>query len=209
MTLQKVINIADEICPNTFSNDMKTMWVNECEGMMQTEVLLTDINKVRSYILSDLSDRSVSFPDDHTILFAEPCGYAPGGEIKVAMLPSPYTGNNWTVGRGAAPILDVSADGLTVTFADGTFAATGEVFKTGRFSYEGQNAELLVPFPHDKIYYEYLCASIELHMHEYSKYQNFMEEFNKRFGEFTRWYALNYAPANAKFNATRDPNANY
>ena len=39
-TLKGVIDYVDEIKPNAFSNAAKTQWINECEGLVQTEVLL-------------------------------------------------------------------------------------------------------------------------------------------------------------------------
>ena len=40
MQLGELLTIADEMKPNTFSETVKTRWVNEIEGMIQTEVLL-------------------------------------------------------------------------------------------------------------------------------------------------------------------------
>ena len=40
MTLSDVISSVDEIKPNAFSNEMKTKWINEVEGMVQTQVFL-------------------------------------------------------------------------------------------------------------------------------------------------------------------------
>ena len=39
-TLSGVITQVDDIKPNAFSNDTKTAWLNECEGLVQTEVFL-------------------------------------------------------------------------------------------------------------------------------------------------------------------------
>ena len=81
-TLKSVIDYVDEIKPNAFSNEAKTKWLNECEGLVQTEV-----------------------------------------------------------------------------------------------------------------YWAYLTAMIDFANGEYSKYQNTMQMFNSFFGEFMRWFALNYRPA--------------
>lgn len=35
-TLKSVIDYVDEIKPNAFSNEAKTKWLNECEGLVQT-----------------------------------------------------------------------------------------------------------------------------------------------------------------------------
>ena len=111
-TLKGVIDYVDEIKPNAFSNAAKTQWINECEGLVQTEVLL----------------------------------------------------------RASEEILAYSYD------AD-------------------QNKTLLTAPPHDKIYWAYLTAMIDFANGEYNKYQNTMQMFNSFFGEFMRWFALNYRPA--------------
>lgn len=49
MTLSKVISLADELCPNALSNDVKTAWINEVEGMVQTEVMLFASAEVITY----------------------------------------------------------------------------------------------------------------------------------------------------------------
>lgn len=48
-TLKSVIEYVDEIKPNAFSNEAKTQWVNECEGLVQTEVLLLADTELISY----------------------------------------------------------------------------------------------------------------------------------------------------------------
>lgn len=111
-TLKSVIEYVDEIKPNAFSNEAKTQWVNECEGLVQTEVLL----------LADTELISYSYDTD-------------------------------------------------------------------------KNKELLVKHPHVKIYWAYLTAMIDFANGEYNKYQNTMQMFNAFFGEYMRWFALWYHPA--------------
>lgn len=53
----------------------------------------------------------------------------------------------------------------------------------------------LVEFPHDSIYDLWLCAKIDFANGEYSKYQNSMEQFNAHYGNFVRWFAAAYEPA--------------
>ena len=58
--------------------------------------------------------------------------------------------------------------------------------------------ELLAPFPHDKVYWMYLCAMLDFANGEYSKYQNSMAMFNAAYGEYEKWHmrgtAVTYAP---------------
>mgnify|MGYP006978482747 CR=1 FL=1 len=111
-TLKSVIEYVDEIKPNAFSNEAKTQWLNECEGLVQTEVLL----------LADAELVSYSYDTD-------------------------------------------------------------------------KDKELLVKHPHVKIYWAYLTAMIDFANGEYNKYQNTMQMFNAFFGEYMRWFALWYHPA--------------
>lgn len=48
-TLKSVIDMVDGIKPNAFTDDTKTAWLNECEGLVQTEVMLLAVEEVISY----------------------------------------------------------------------------------------------------------------------------------------------------------------
>ena len=119
MNLKQIIDMVDDIKPNAFSAETKTGWINECEGLVQTEVFLLAPEEVIAY------------------------------------------------------------------------------------SYEAdKNKEMLVGGPHNKIYWTYLTALIDFANGEYNKYQNTMQLFNNYFGEYMRWYALHYRPAD---NVTPHP----
>ena len=49
MTIEQVIKAAKGIKPNSFSNDTVTMWINEVEGMVQTDIMLLSATDVISY----------------------------------------------------------------------------------------------------------------------------------------------------------------
>lgn len=112
MTLSDVLRKTDAMKPNAFSEETKTEWINECEGLVQTQVLLWAPEEIITY----------HYPDDAA-------------------------------------------------------------------------KELLALAPHDKIYWAYLAAMIDFANGEYNKYQNTMQVFNSFFGEFMRWFAQNYRPA--------------
>ena len=40
MKLKTAIEQADALKPNAFTNEQKTAWLNECEGLVQTEIFL-------------------------------------------------------------------------------------------------------------------------------------------------------------------------
>lgn len=114
LTIENCIKAVDEIKPNAFSNETKTEWLNEVEGMVQTEIFL----------------------------------FQPVDLV--------------------------------------------------RYSYESdKNTEMLVDPPHDKLYRSFLEARIDYANGEYEKYTNTMQMFNADYGEFLRWFALYYEPADA------------
>ena len=114
-TLQGVLELIDNIKPNAFSDEVKTAWVNEVEGLVQTEVFLLAVEDVAQY--------------------------------------------QWPADSGAT---------------------------------------LLAKPPHDKIYWVYLSAMVDFGNGEYDKYQNTMQMFNQFFGEYMRWYARTYNPADGE-----------
>lgn len=69
MTLREVIERVDEIKPNAFSEDTKTMWVNECEGMVQTEVLLFASEDIVVYNYAEHKDAELLVKPPHDKLY--------------------------------------------------------------------------------------------------------------------------------------------
>lgn len=192
MTLKELLDFTDEIKPNAFSPSVKTMWVNEIEGKIQTDVFLMAIEDILQYRYEDLQiAASVYFPDDHTMVFSFPPKFTPGGKIKLSGLTE-YPQNNSETER---EILNVSADGLTFTFADRSFEDVGETADSCVIDYDGKDIELLVNPPHDKLYRSFLTAMIDYANGEYDKYQNTMQMFNNHYNEFVRWFMINYRPA--------------
>lgn len=53
MTLKALIDFVDALKENTFSYDVKTVWVNEIEGQIQTEVHLMAVADVVQYVWPD------------------------------------------------------------------------------------------------------------------------------------------------------------
>lgn len=60
---------------------------------------------------------------------------------------------------------------------------------------EDMETELLVESPYDDIYTLYLQAKIDEANGEYNKYVNSMQIYNEYFGNFVRWFAGRYEPA--------------
>ena len=115
MTIKEVIDYVDAVKPNAFDNETKTVWLNDVEGYVQTEVFLLNVDDVTRY----------SYDSD-------------------------------------------------------------------------KNKTMLVVPPHDKVYRAYLEAMIDFENGEYNKYQNTMQMYNAWMGEYMRWFARTYRPADRR-----------
>ena len=63
------------------------------------------------------------------------------------------------------------------------------------YTEEDMETELLVLPPHDDIYPLWLQARIDEANGEYNKYANSMQIYNEHYGNFVRWFAATYEPA--------------
>lgn len=63
---------------------------------------------------------------------------------------------------------------------------------------DGENTELLVKPPHDKLYIAYLAAMIDFANGEYDRYANTIEQFNAYYREYHRWYFSRFHPADGR-----------
>lgn len=194
MTVGECIAFVDEIKPNSFSKRAKVMWLNEIEGMIQTDIMLIREN-IRQYIADDSVSCLASFGSDRVTL-TSPIRAQIGGEITI----SGTQRNNKTM-----TVLNVSADGKTLVFAPDTLSP-GALSAT--FVYEGGTRELLIPAPFSEVYYDYLAMKIAENHEESAEQNNRAATFDRRYRELMRWYADTYAPAGgrrAKRNDLDDP----
>ena len=118
MRIDKLLKIVRTLKPTPFEDDILLMWVNEVEGMVQTEVLL----------------------------------------------------------RSTADLTPYELDGQG----------------------EPTAAELIVPYPFDRLYLQYLLAQIDYANGEYAKYQNSMQMFNACYTDYVHHVAETIAPADGR-----------
>ncbi len=69
MTVAQVIQAVDAVKPNAFSNEEKTRWLNEVEGMVQTEVLLFASEEVITYSYEQDKDAQLLVQPPHDKLY--------------------------------------------------------------------------------------------------------------------------------------------
>ena len=196
MTLKECFDYVDEIKPNAFSNATKTVWMNEVEGMVQTEIFLLAEEEVFSYYWSLNETTPVTIVDDRTIGVADKDvlkKFRIGGKLDGFEYESPAHGYST---RAKLPIRGISADGIVLDA--GTFDFTDNTPYSTALKCDGSGSILLVEPPHCKIYPEYIMARIDYANGEYDKYANTMQMFNAFWGEFSRWFARMYRPADMK-----------
>lgn len=192
MTVKELLDQVNALRQHTFSNDQLLIWLNEVEGHIMMDVFLWPIQMVYSYKIADTAvGVNMGFLNGNAMTLTRDLGYAPGGEVTIsgltelaANIGGPYT------------IVAVSGDGTVMRFNDDTFSAAGE--DVGSLSYNGNNCPLLVLPPHDKLYRQYLLAQIAFAQEEWDGYQNYMAMYNEFLGEYKRWFARNYRPADQK-----------
>lgn len=199
MKLGYAINYAKRIRPGSaFPDEVYIQWINQIEGLVQTDVWMLFADDVLSYHENaEKGGAGVSFPDDKTLRFESDPGFYAGGEVVLSGFSS-YAANNASAAR---TILKRSADGMSYEFAEGTFAATGtepEESATAAVSYTEYEKELLVPKPHDKLYLSYLLAMIDLANAETRNYANSITVFNEDYQEYSGYYGLNVNPADGR-----------
>ena len=196
MTIKEIIDFVDGIKPNAFSNQQKTMWLNEAEGLVQTDVMLLARPSIVSYVYETAwSGPGICFPDHDTMSFPVVPGFRVGGLITIRDLQR-YADNNLT----NLKIKEVSSDGKALRFDADTFAVTGSEpeMTAAAVDFDGSETEMLALPPHHKIYYTYLMAMIDFANGEYGKYQNTMTLFNTFFNSYSKWFADRFQPADGR-----------
>ena len=68
-TVSSVITRVDDIKPNAFSNETKTQWLNEVEGMVQTEVFLWASEQIITYDYATNADTELLVQPPHDKLY--------------------------------------------------------------------------------------------------------------------------------------------
>lgn len=204
MKLTDCIAYADRIKPNAFTDEDKTRWISELEGMVCTEVFQIDASEFRPYALSaSYTAEGICFPEADLIRLKSPIPdeFPVGGLINLSTgAGSIYAENS---GSTKYRITAISPDGCGIRI-DGNLPATGHEEDTADWTlaYDGAETVLLVRPPHDKIYWSWLVAQIDFANGEYNKYENSLRMFNGYWGEYLRWFSRNFRPADRDVSKT-------
>ena len=199
MTIKEVLDYVDRIKKNEFTTAEKIRWINEIEGYVQIQIMLLAQPECVSYYPTSESDVSgICFPASNQMRLPGKIKAHVGGLLSIKGLVS-YPNNN----RPNLEILSISEGGKLIGFAEGTFADTGTTPESAiaQLTFDGQETELLVPAPFERLYYEYVLCKISENLEESSAQNNRIATFEETWENFAEWYANNYNPAdgNAEF----------
>ena len=191
MTIEEIFDYVDEVKPNNYSKEIKTHWLNELEGKIQNEIMLLAQPEYISYVYRSSTELSgLSFPNDHTLLLPRRIKAHVGGELELNGLTL-YAANNLK----GLEILSISSDGKHLSFAEGSFTATGSAGDSGTLMFDGSATTPLVKFPFDRIYSSWLIMKVSEHLEESSQFANSAAQFRDDWNGFAAWYADTYRPA--------------
>ena len=191
MTIEEIFDYVDEVKPNNYSKEIKTHWLNELEGKIQNEIMLLAQPEYISYVYRSSTELSgLSFPNDHTLLLPRRIKAHVGGELELNGLTL-YAANNLK----GLEILSISSDGKHLSFAEGSFTATGSAGDSGTLMFDGSATTPLIKFPFDRIYSSWLIMKVSEHLEESSQFANSAAQFRDDWNGFAAWYADTYRPA--------------
>ena len=196
MTIKDVIDYVDRVKKNEFTTEEKTRWINEIEGYVQIQIMLLAQPECISYCYSSESEQSgISFPADNQMRLPRKLKAHVGGFLKIEGLVT-YPENNLS----ELAILSISDNGKLIEFEQGTFPQTGETPESAiaKIAFDGQDTELLVPAPFERLYYEYVLAKISENLEENSAQNNRLATFDETWQNFAEWYANTYRPGDGK-----------
>lgn len=186
MTIGDVIAYVDGIKPNSFTSAVKTVWLNEIEYRVQSEIMLLAAEDIRDHVYSDSINVIGIIYTENSIKLPKRLKARAGGVITV-------TG---TVNPGSYSVSEVSDDGLNIIVNAQLTAGTDSAKALVEF--DGSGCELIAPAPWSEIYYDYLLMKLSEHIEESSEQNNRAITFNKAFTRFMRWWADNYTPADGR-----------
>lgn len=69
MTLKGLIEYIDQVKPNAFTPEVKTVWVNEIEGMIQEQIMLLSPADIITYDYAEDAETELLVPPPHTKLY--------------------------------------------------------------------------------------------------------------------------------------------
>ena len=187
MTLGEIIELADRVSPNAFSAQDKTVWLNELEYTVQTDVF-GQTEDLTEHVWSAVRKGTVTLTAAGKLLVPGPFRANPGGRITLSGASGWVSGTLTGVPVTAA---EETEAGQLLTLASPP-ALTEDISGEADLFYDGSGETMLAPAAWHRIYYAWLEARIDAENGEWDEYANAAQVFNAFMGQFQRWYARTY-----------------
>lgn len=207
MLLKEVIDNTNELKPNSYKNSQLAAWVSELEARVMTDVLLL------SFTTPDVRERFRAAKEA-----ALRGNYKPLSAIGIKIYPAAKE-NTVELARA----LREYEDTIKASYYEGDisllrqYADCDDYLKTlsrerqyskyfwddnypldSGYAGDDRERELLVKYPHDNIYFEYLSAKIDLANGDYGKYQIDYAVFEDTLSRLQAFISATLTPANRK-----------
>lgn len=163
---------------NPYSAALKLQWINEVEGSIwndiykyKTSIGILRLTGIAAYALPagvDFNKITNVYVDGIEIKridasFKDTTGYFRGSDGKINIYPLPTANDD--------------AAGLTVSY----------LTPVTKHTLDSETPYAESPF--DRMYYEYLCAKVDLFLKNYDDYTNSIAQFNTTYKEYVIWWA--------------------
>ena len=184
MKLREIIEYVDGVMPNAFAPEEKTLWLNDLEYAIQTDIL-NRTEEITDHVWeSSWRGPGVRVTDGTTLTIPGRLEARAGGEVLIEGLGK-NDGDGLTVLAA-----EVSDEETVLTFEAGTFDEDGA--GEASIMYDGGGEEMLLPAQWQSLYHAWLRCRICENSREYSQYGNELQTYNNIMGRFQRWYARTY-----------------
>lgn len=218
MKISELIAYADAVKPNAFDTATKIIWINEIEGMVQTEVMMVALANIIQYLATDTT-KTLLVPAPHDKMYRSYLSamieFANGDYDKynnsMQMFNMQYEEyskwyrREYSSGTGSIADIITFIDTLKPNKYEDSIKVVWLNEVEGRvqseilwsdtiitYSDTDMATVPLVPAPHNKLYRSYLLAKTEFTNGEYDKYKESMLVFETQFAEYKKWYTKNY-----------------
>jgi hypothetical protein len=181
-TINEILQIVDNLKPNTYDLPVKLQWINEVDGSIWTELF-----QYKKIAVIEILEGVSTYPLPAGANFNRITNaYLDGIEIpKLSNAQYKTTG----ISRGdngnliLYPVPTKSGE-LVISYVESYIPHSISDIAT---------TEVLAESPYDKMYIHYLSAMVDFTRREFSSYNNTLQLFNQSYIEYAEWLAKNGA----------------
>lgn len=214
MTIQKALDLADQLKPNMMSRQVKLAFLTEIDQMIYDELVLTHergerkagvlfLKKIAETIEDELTLAELQEKDEVVRFIDKTRGRFHEMILKTqALIPQ----IRLEFLQGIETLLQQKAEGAEgytkselIEFLEGLLEAIGEdtAEETARPEYDldtDEGTELIMPSPYDMLYVYWLMAKIDHMNQEIDKFNNDRALFDNAYAQASDWWTRTHRP---------------